>query len=140
TNHQTNPQLVGSGDGGVKMLYVDQQTAKPGIAVAVVSPNDQLLAQADASLAAPSQGGSRLASDGSNFLMVFASSTAYGTRLLAQRVTPQGVAIDQEPLVIADAASKPGNYEVVYLNGKYVAIFNATSGPAGNQIYARTVT
>ena len=73
--------------------------------------------------------------------MVFASSTAYGTRLLAQRVNPQGVAFEQEPLVIADIAQKAGSsYEVVYLNGEYVVIFNADSGPQGKQIYARTVT
>ncbi|MBC8106683.1 MAG: hypothetical protein H7Z14_08855, partial [Anaerolineae bacterium] len=139
-DYQTTPKLAGSGDGGVKMLYTDQASQEPGIAVSVVSPADTLIGQADVSLAAPSQAGSKLASDGNNFLAVFASSTAYGTRLLAQRVNPQGVALDAEPFVIADSAAKPGGYEVVYLNGRYVVLFSAVSGPAGNQIYARTVS
>jgi hypothetical protein len=138
---QSNPQLIGSGDGGYKMLYGDLQSLKPGVAVAVISPADLLIAQADASLAAPSQGVSELASDGSNFLSVFSSSTGYGTRLLGQRLTPHGVALEQEPFVIADAAQKAGSsYEVVYLNGRYVVIFNADSGPQGKQVYARPVT
>jgi hypothetical protein len=137
---QRTPQLVTSGDGGYKMLYTNNESTKPGIAVAVLSDTDQLVAHADASLAAPSQGSAELASDGSNFLMVFSSSTAYGTRVLGQRVTPEGVALEQQPFVIADVAEKATSYEVVYLNGKYVVVYSAANGPQGNQIYARTVT
>src|SRR5688572_3727275 len=63
---QANPEIVGSGDGGFKLVYTDQQTTKPGIAVSVVSPTNQLTQQNDVSLAAPSQASSRLASDGNN--------------------------------------------------------------------------
>ena len=138
-SHQIRPQLSTSDNGGYKMVYEDLQSLTAGVAVAVVSPSDVLLAQADASLAAPSQGVSELASDGTNFLMVFSSSTGFGTRLLGQRVNPQGQAFEQEPFVLADAAQLPGSYEVVYLNGRYVAIFNADAGPQGKMIYARTV-
>src|SRR5688572_10756596 len=136
--HQSTPQLVSSGNGGFKMVYVDQQTSKPGISVVLVSPTNQVLVTNDASLAAPSQAGSRLATDGHNFLMVFGSTTAYGTRLLAQRVNPTGAALDQEPFVIADSSEKIRTYEVVYFNGGYVVLYSATNGPNGNQIYART--
>lgn len=137
-NHQSNPQLVSTGDGGVKLVYVSDVSTKPGISVAIVSASNQVLSANDASLAAPSQAGSRLASDGNNFLMVFGSSNAYGTRLLAQRVNPQGVALDAEPFVIADVGEKVGAYEAVYFDGRYVVIYGATNGVAGKQIYART--
>jgi hypothetical protein len=137
--HQSDPRLISSGNGGYKILYEDHQSETLGIAVAVVSPTDQLLAQRDVSIAAPSQGPAEFASDGSNLLALYASSTGYGTRLLATRMTAGGQPLDQEPLELAAASLKPGSYEIVYLGGRYVATFNATNGPQGNQIYARTI-
>ena len=43
-DHQTKPQVVGSGNGGYKLLFEDQGAAAIGVAVAVVSPADRLLA------------------------------------------------------------------------------------------------
>jgi hypothetical protein len=137
---QIRPTLISSGDGAVEVLYEDYLSGKPGIAVGMISATNQLLAQRDVSIAAPSQGASEIASDGTNLLAVYSSSTAYGTRLLATRMDAAGHALDAQPIVLADANMSPGPYEVVYLGGRYVATFNATSGSQGNQIYARTIS
>ena len=123
TNHQSNPSIVGSGNGSVQMLYVDQAPAKPGISVATVSPADQLVSEHNAALGAPTQGWNELATDGTNFLATFLSSDAFSSRLLVQRLSADGTAIDAQPREIANLG-RGGIFQTVFLDGRYVVLYN----------------
>jgi hypothetical protein len=138
--NQTVPQISRSNGGAVRVLFEDDVTSsKPGISVTTISSSNALLGRADVALAAPSQGAPELASDGTSFLSVFSSSTAFVTRLLAQRVAPDGSALDAAPIVLADSSLLAGTYQVSFIGGRYVATFTA-NGPQGQQIYARQIS
>ncbi|MGK3998798.1 hypothetical protein [Sorangium sp. So ce1024] len=73
-----------------------------------------------------------LASDGTNFLLVWADSPSFGeSDLLAARVAPDGTVLDLQPMVIAAGPGREGRPAVTFDGVNFVVAWADDTGPWG---------
>lgn len=126
-----DPELVGKATGGAQIVWADRRSAGPfplDIYTANIDGQLQPGVERAISMGAPRQTGSDVVWNGQSFLAVFKSETSAGQRILAQRISSSGVAIDLQPVQIippqnallgAPRVDWNGNeYLVVYGHGK----------------------
>ena len=98
------------------------------------APNGTVGADRCIALGAPRQTHLRLVPNGSGFLAVYRSETSPETRIAAQRIDAVGVAIDLEPVVVAQGGSEVQSPSAAWSGSEYLVVWeNSTT----NQTFGR---
>lgn len=122
-----DPELVGKATGGAQIVWADRRSPGPfplDIYTSSVDGQLQPGVERGVSMGAPRQTGSDVVWNGQSFLAVYKSETSTGQRILAQRISPAGSAIDLQPVqVVAPQAALLGAPRVDWNGSEYLVAF-----------------
>ncbi len=138
---QKSPAIERGPAGGARIVWLDTQGGG-------VEPEDVNSADVSAagttgpvvavSLGTPRQTKPRTVAGGNGFLTVFRSEVAGDARILAQRLDAQGVAIDQQPILIANGSTYLNAPSVAWNGAEFLIIWDDTSANNGRgQVYGK---
>ena len=126
--------IAGQPGGGARVVWGQTATGGPGrydVSEAAVSAGGVPGPAQVVSRGAPSQRQLDLASNGNGYLAVFVSEVSNETRIKGQRLDANGVAIDQEPILIAGGSTTFRLPKVAWNGSLYLVVWEDTTTPRG---------
>jgi hypothetical protein len=135
--HQTSSAVAPGVGGGAQAVWYDLGAFD--VNAARVSAAGAPAAETVVGLGAPRQSEPRVASNGNGFLAVFRSETSAAARVMGQHLDANGVALEQEPFVIAEGPLT-NNPSVAWNGSVYLAVWDEpASGSTPRRVYGRVV-
>lgn len=137
---QDYTSIAGSGAGAAQVAFTTREFAVDDVSCARVSAGGAVSALQAVSISLPRQTGARLAPGMNNHLVVYTSTRHDQTRILAQRLSQNGAAMDAEPTVVQSGLPVGGMTADVAWNGQvYLVIWSQDGSVVGKRVSADNV-
>lgn len=119
---------VGRVPGGDGTIAVWRDARYPGTGLgdlfsAIIAPDGTVGSEQPVALGTPRQTLLTLVPNGAGYLAVFRSETGIGSRILAQRLDPDGVAIDLEPVEVASGGAEITRPSAAWSGTRYLIVW-----------------